>query len=95
MGEHGVPGYLANLDKPMLIMQGGKDFQVKVDQDFAAYRGLLKDKGNVTFKLYENLNHAFVPSVYGSIAKAKKEYGIEQHIGENVIADIVNWIKQA
>ena len=92
MGEHGVPDYLAALEKPMLIMQGEKDFQVKADKDFSAYQELLKGKQHVTFKLYENLNHAFVPSVYGKIAKAKQEYSIEQHIGENVTADIANWI---
>lgn len=93
MGEHAAPGYLESLEKPMLIMQGGKDVQVKADRDFDAFRKLLKGKKQVTFKLYENLNHAFVPAVYGSIAKAKQEFGIEQHIGENVIADIANWIK--
>lgn len=92
MGEHAVSDYLAVLQKPMLIMQGEKDFQVKADKDFAAYQDLLKGKANVTFQLYENLNHVFVPSVYGSIAKAKKEYNIEQHISEEVIADIANWI---
>ena len=75
-------------------MQGEKDFQVKADKDFGAYKELLKDRNNVTFKLYENLNHAFVPSVYGDIAKAKQEYNVEQHIGEEVIADIADWIKQ-
>ena len=55
---------------------------------------MLKDRDNVTFKLYENLNHAFVNSVYGTISKAKQEYNVEQHIGENVIADIANWIKE-
>ena len=46
----------------------------------------------MVFKLYPNLNHVFVPSVYGSILKAKQEYMLEQHIGEDVIADIANWI---
>ena len=92
MGEHPVPKYLAECQKPMLIMQGEKDFQVKVDKDFKEYQNLLKGKSNATFKLYANLNHAFVPSVYGSIMKANKEYNVEQHIGEEVIADIANWI---
>lgn len=95
MGEHPVSDYLTALEKPMLIMQGEKDFQVKTDRDFSAYQDLLRDKPNVTFKLYENLNHAFVPSVYGSITKAKKEYNTEQHISEEVIADIANWIMNA
>jgi len=92
MGENAAPKYLAATQKPMLIIQGEKDFQVKVDRDFEAYQELLKDRDNVTFKLYENLNHAFVPSVYGNIADAKKEYNVEQHIGEEVIADIAQWI---
>ena len=93
MGQVTVAEYLADNHKPMLIMQGDKDFQVKADVDFAMYKEILKDRENVTFKLYENLNHAFVTSVYGSILKAKQEYNVEQHIGENVISDIANWIK--
>ena len=94
MGQVTVAEYLADNHKPMLIMQGDKDFQVKADVDFAIYKEMLKDRDNVTFKLYENLNHAFVNSVYGTISKAKQEYNVEQHIGENVIADIANWIKE-
>ena len=95
MGEHPAGAYLAKLEKPVLVMQGAKDFQVKADKDFRAYQALLKDKPNVTFRLYENLNHAFVPSVYGSITMAKKEYHVEQHIGKDVIADIAEWIMEA
>ena len=95
MGEHPAAEYLLSLNKPILIAQGEKDFQATVDRDFLAYQELLKDKENVTFKLYENLNHAFVPSVYGIITKAKQEYKVEQHIGGEVISDIANWILTA
>ena len=94
MGEHAAADYLTSLEKPIIIMQGEKDFQATVEGDFEAYKQLLSDKNNVTFRLYENLNHAFVPSVYGNIMKAKQEYNVEQHIGEEVIADIANWIKE-
>lgn len=93
MGEHPAADYLRDLQKPMLIMQGEKDFQVKMDRDFVPYQELLKDKAEVTFKLYENLNHAFVPAIYDNIMKANKEFAKERHIGEDVIADIANWIK--
>ena len=92
MGEHAAPGYLSVCEKPILIMQGEKDFQATAHKDFAAYQQLLAGKENVTFRLYENLSHAFVPSVYADIMKAKQEYHVEQHIGENVIGDIANWI---
>ena len=92
MGLHPVSDYLEKTSKPMLIMQGEKDFQVKAGVDFRLYQELLKDRDNVTFKLYENLNHVFVPAVYGDIRKAKQEYSVEQHIGEEVIGDMANWI---
>ena len=95
MGEHPAEQYLLNTDKPLLILQGEKDVQVKPDIDFAAYRELLKAKTNVTFRLYEGLNHAFVPAVCGKISKATKEFSKEQHIGENVIADIAGWILES
>lgn len=94
MGQHPVEGYLDKLTKPVLVMQGGKDFQVKADVDYRLYQELLKDHPDATFRLYENLNHCFVPSVYGSIDKAKQEYKVKQHIGEDVISDIADWIKK-
>lgn len=92
MGEHNSVNYLKDLDKPMLIMQGDKDFQVSVEKDFNLYKELLKNKDKVTFKLYENLNHAFVPSVYGNIKNAKKEYNVRQSICDYVMDDIANWV---
>ena len=92
MGQRPVENYLKKSQKPMLIMQGGKDFQVSVERDFNLYKSLLAGRGDVSFRLYEELNHAFVPSVYGSILKAKQEYAKEQHIGNRVIDDIAHWI---
>lgn len=93
MGENAAPKYLKNLEKPILVMQGAKDFQVKVDKDYKMYQELLADKANATFKLYDNLNHCFVPAIYTDISKAKQEYKPERHIGEEVIGDIAEWIK--
>ena len=92
MGNHPVEDYLRKLTKPVLVLQGGKDFQVKADVDYVLYQQLLKDHPDADFRLYENLNHCFVPSVYGRIDKAKQEYAVEQHIGDDVISDIVDWI---
>ena len=92
MGEHAAQGYLAVCEKPILIMQGEKDFQATAEKDFAAYKQLLAGKEHVSFRLYPGLNHAFVPSVFADIMKAKQEYAVEQHIGEEVIGDIAAWI---
>lgn len=84
IGEHTITAYLDQLNKPMLIIQGDKDKQVKVDKDFNGYKELLKDRDNVSYKLYENLNHCLVPEV---------EESIEQHVDDEIINDIANWMK--
>lgn len=92
MGEHPSTNYLKVLNKPVLILQGEKDFHVSVEKDFNGYKKLLGNTPNVTFKLYPNLNHAFMPSVYGEIRKFKKEYKVAQHVDKQVINDISDWI---
>jgi len=80
--------YLVKTDKPVLIMQGGKDFQVLAEKDFAQYQTLLSGKANVTFKLYPELSHLFITSTTGTI----DEYAIGGHVDFVVLDDIVNWI---
>ncbi|MFL0195308.1 alpha/beta hydrolase family protein [Clostridium sp. WILCCON 0269] len=92
MGKHPSINYLNALNKPVFILQGDKDFHVSVEKDFGGYKKLLGNMPNVTFKLYTNLNHLFMPAVYGKILKMKEEYKIPQHIDKQVINDISNWI---
>ncbi|RDW20287.1 alpha/beta hydrolase [Oceanobacillus arenosus] len=94
MGEHPSTNYLSALDKPVLILQGDKDFHVSVEKDFEGYKRLLGDRPNATFKLYPDLNHLFMPSVYGKILKTKKEYKVAQNVDKQVINDISDWILQ-
>ena len=92
MGQPTVEEWLQKTRKPMLVMQGEKDFQVKASVDFEMYRRLLGDRDNVTFRLYPGLNHAFVPARFDSIAAAKKEFTPERHIGPQVLDDLADWI---
>ena len=92
MGEHAAPGYLKRRQKPLLILQGEKDFQATAVEDFAGYKTLLEGRENVSFKLYPGLNHAFVPALSDDINKARKEYAEGRHIGDEVIGDIARWI---
>ena len=91
-GQPTVAQWLEKTNKPMLIMQGEKDFQVKAHVDFARYKDLLRQRENVTFRLYPGLNHCFVPARFDSIADAKKEFTPERHIGSQVLDDLANWI---
>ena len=92
MGEHRATEYLEKTEKPVLVMQGSRDLQVNAEKDFGEYKRLFGEKENFAFKLYEGLNHAFVPALYDDISKATKEFAVERHIGEEVIADIAGWI---
>lgn len=92
MGQPTVADWLEKTRKPMLILQGEQDVQVKAHVDFALYRELLGDRENVRFRLYPGLNHAFVPARFGTIAKAKEEFTPERHIGNEVLDDIADWI---
>lgn len=94
MGEHPAINYLSESHKPVLVLQGDKDFQVSVEKDFDGYRNLLGELPNVTFKLYPNLNHLLMPNVYGEILKMKKEYKVAQHVDRQVINDIADWINE-
>ena len=93
MGQPTVAQWLEKTHKPMLVMQGERDVQVKTDVDFRLYRELLGSRANVTFKLYPGLGHAFVPAIATSVADAKKEFAKERHIGAQVLDDLAGWIK--
>ena len=93
MGEHPPEKYLQKTEKPVLVMQGDADFHVSVEKDFEKYKAILAKHPSATFKLYSDLNHLFMPSVYGDIKKAMKEYEKPQKVEEYVINDMADWIK--
>ncbi len=77
-----------NLDIPLLILQGERDYQVTMT-DFELWQSALADKSDVTFISYPALNHLFLA---GEGQSTPVEYTIPSHIPEEVIIDIVNWI---
>ena len=95
MGLKTAADYLLESEKPALILQGGKDFQVLAEDDFRLFRELLAERENTFFRLYPNLNHCFVDAICDDITKASKEYGTERHIGKEVIDDIASFILDA
>jgi len=74
--------------RPMLIAQGGRDYQVTM-KDFALWKAALAGRKDVTFKAYPKLNHLFVPGVGKS---SPAEYAKGGYVAELVITDIVEWI---
>lgn len=79
-----------SLSRPLLILQGGSDFQVSPKLDFYKWKQVLAGKSNVTFHLYPGLSHLFRP--------AGKTGTVEDYLkpgatDPQVIRDIANWIK--
>jgi len=83
------PEMAKKLSQPILILQGERDYQVSME-DFRLWKKALASRDNVKFKSYPNLNHLFME---GEGKSTPDDYQIEGHISEDVIDDIVNWIK--
>ena len=79
----------AELDKPMLILQGGRDYQVTVEDDLSRWKAGLGHRSDVTIRVYEVDNHLFFPGVGPS---TPAEYVQAQHVDPVVIADIAAWL---
>ncbi|MCL1787054.1 MAG: alpha/beta fold hydrolase [Defluviitaleaceae bacterium] len=90
--RHPVADFLESALVPMLVLQAGNDMQILTDIDFALYQELLAGRTDVTFKLYEGLNHLFMPSTKTNILELMDEYAIPSHVDAQVLADIAAWI---
>jgi hypothetical protein len=87
--------YLTYISVPMLVMQGANDFQVLADTDFVLLRELLGDRDDVTFKLYEGLDHLFMPSSATNIIEHRDQmvaHPVGTSVDGQVLRDIAEWI---
>lgn len=83
------PGETAAMLKiPILVLQGGRDIQVRT-ADFEGWKKALSGHANATFKLYTALNHLFMP---GTGPSSGAEYQKPNHVPKEVIDDIAAWI---
>jgi dienelactone hydrolase len=80
---------LKKLGIPVLILQGGRDFQV-TSSEFDAWKAALNGKKDATLKSYPAMNHLFVA---GEGKSTEQEYRKPGHVGAEVIADIATFIK--
>lgn len=83
-------GLAAELDLPMLILQGGRDYQVTA-ADFEGWQSTLLTREDVTFKFYPQMSHLFIE---GEGVATPAEYQIAGHVAEIVVFDIFDWIEQ-
>ena len=78
------------LEIPMLLLQGGRDFQV-VDTDWQLWKKSLADDHRATFRHYPALNHLGIAGEGpGTLAEYSKPGG---HVDTQMIDDIAGWIR--
>jgi hypothetical protein len=77
-----------SLKQPLLILQGGRDYQV-TKADFDGWQHALAGVPTVSFKLYPDLNHLFVR---GEGKSTPNEYDRPAHVAQPVVEDIARWV---
>ncbi|MBI5765439.1 MAG: alpha/beta fold hydrolase [Planctomycetes bacterium] len=77
-----------NYSGPILILGGGRDYQV-TRTCFDAWMTGLQDKPNVIDKWYPTLNHLYF---VGSDPPSPKDYAVAGHFSKRVLDDIAAWI---
>lgn len=74
---------------PLLILQGGRDFQVTPADDFSAWKSAFAHRRNAALKLYPDLNHLFM---FQSASSNSTNYLAPGHVDQQVVTDIAAWI---
>jgi len=79
----------AALGKPLLIVQGGRDYQATVADDLSRWQAALDGRPDVTIRVYPADNHLFFP---GEGPSSPTEYEPARHVDPAVVADVAAWL---
>ncbi len=78
----------ATLSLPILIVQGGRDYQASM-KDFDVWKRRLSDRSNVTFALFDKLNHLMIA---GEGQSKPEEYNVAGHVDAALIEKLADWV---
>lgn len=79
----------ASLHRPILLVQGGRDYQATVEDDLANWQAGLANRPDVTVRVYPHDNHLFFA---GSGPSTPAEYDAPRHVNPQVVADVAGWL---
>jgi Dipeptidyl aminopeptidases/acylaminoacyl-peptidases len=91
MKNYDVIGTAKAIDKPVLVLQGERDYQVSPKTDYEGWKKAFEGKSNAEFKLYPKLNHMYTERE-GQPTPA--EYYVNSNIPQYVINDIATFVKK-
>jgi fermentation-respiration switch protein FrsA (DUF1100 family) len=78
------------IPQPILLLQGGRDYQVTVADDLEVWERGLAGRSGVVVHVYPQDNHLFMS---GSGPPSPTEYSSPGHVDRRVIDDIASWIE--
>jgi fermentation-respiration switch protein FrsA (DUF1100 family) len=76
-------------ERPVFVLQGARDYQVTVEDDFARWKAELGSCQHAKLKLYEHLNHLFIR---GEGQSSPREYEEPGNVDEEVVRDVAKWV---
>ena len=82
---------ITNTKCPVLALNGSKDCQVPAAMNIPVLRRLLSNNKKAVVKEYEGLNHMFQHCTTG---RPDEYYTLEETMSEEVLSDIVTWLKK-
>ena len=81
---------LDQIGKPVLILQGGRDYQVTVEDDYSQFEDRFSDREGFSFRQFDTLNHLFVPGT-GTGKSTPAEYDEPGNVDAAVVDHISQW----
>lgn len=85
-------GTAETLTLPLLVAQGNRDYQVTVEDELSVWREVLSGNSNVTFAVYDGLNHLFGQS--DGQMSPDEYYEPDNPVAETVITDLAEFVDQ-
>jgi dipeptidyl aminopeptidase/acylaminoacyl peptidase len=89
MATYDAPAVAAKLTLPLLVLQGGRDYNVTVDDDLPLWKQAFAGHKDVTMKLYPDLDHHYLTGTGTGTPQELLSHG---HVAEPVVADVAAWV---
>lgn len=89
LGSYDAVATAQRIHRPTLVLQGGRDYQVTVEDDFRLWQAYAQGRPHVTTRSFPTLNHLFM---HGDGASTPQEYQQPGHVDELVIDAMATWI---
>lgn len=83
-----APAVASDTELPVLVIQGGRDYQVTTDS-LAAWRSALSEKPFARIVVFDDLNHLMIAGEGPSTPAEYQEVG---HVDQRVVEEIAEWI---